>query len=134
MEEFYGFVFYLSKFDTGMATTARNQMQCRQSCSWQLLICFEQRQIFQVFWLLYFFWVEVICFLLVEKPVCTVSLKKKKKGTYIYIRKTTVSNSCLFSSFLLLFDLLFLFFLFILFLCMCPDHSPYSFRCYSACF
>lgn len=34
-------------FDIGMATTTGNQMQCRQSCSWQLLICFEQ--IYQVF-------------------------------------------------------------------------------------
>lgn len=42
-------VFLLSKFDIGMATTKRNQMQCRQSCSWQLLICFEQTQILQVF-------------------------------------------------------------------------------------
>lgn len=46
---FYGLGFSLSNFDIDTSTTTKNQMQCRQSCSWQLLICFDQRQIFQVF-------------------------------------------------------------------------------------
>lgn len=84
----------MSKFDIGMATTTRYQMQCRQSCSWHLLICFEQRQIFQVFWLVYFPWVEVICFLLVEKPVCTTNLEKKL-GINLYQKNNCLQLFCL---------------------------------------
>lgn len=67
-----------------MSTTRRNHIQCTHSCSWQMLICFEQRQIFQVTWLVYFPWSNLFF------TVCSTRLKKKKTGTVLYQK-----NNCL---------------------------------------
>lgn len=87
---FYALGFSLSKFDIDTSTTTKNQMQCRQSCSWQLLICFDQRQIFQVFWAVYFPWSEVVWFFSSLKASLRHWFGKKKLGIYLYQK-----NNCL---------------------------------------
>lgn len=130
---FYGLGFSLSKFDIDTSATTKNQMQCRQSCSWQLLICFDQRQIFQVFWAVYFPWSEVVWFFSSLKASLRHWFGKKIRDLFISEKQLSPTLSLFSSSLPLLFDLLFPF-LFILFLYTCPYCSPYYFHCYSACF
>lgn len=95
-------------FDIGMATTTGNQMQCRQSCSWQLLICFEQTNISSL----------PICFL-------TFSWNKKEQANVsssslqlLLSCCVTFSFSCNFCFFLIYVSLSFTLLLFCLLLAL----------------